>query len=150
MTLAYLDANFLIRIVESPGHTLSGHERLWDMAGAGRISVVTSWLTLSEVLVVPMRDKEDGLVMAYQDLFAGQMVPITLIDVSVDVLTSAARLRARWPALKLPDAVHLASAEKADCDVFVSGDRRLRIADAPFVIDPDNDVDVDRYLTAIP
>jgi predicted nucleic acid-binding protein len=150
VTLAYLDANFLIRIFESPGASLSGHERLWDMAAAGRLAVATSWLTLSEVLVVPLRDEEDGVVMAYDDLFAGLMVPITCLDVTVDVLRDAAGLRARWPALKLPDAVHLATARNAACDVFVSGDRRLRTADGHHFIDPDNIVEVDRFLTALP
>jgi hypothetical protein len=43
----------------------------------------------------------------------------------LDVLTAAAKRRARSKATKLLDAIHLASAEIAECDAFISSDQRL-------------------------
>ena len=40
-------------------------------------------------------------------------------------LDGGAELRADYPALKLPDALHMASVLRADCDFFVTGDQRL-------------------------
>jgi predicted nucleic acid-binding protein len=44
------------------------------------------------------------------------------------ILLRAARLRCELH-LKLPDAIHVASAVAAGCDLFLSNDHRLRVPD---------------------
>jgi predicted nucleic acid-binding protein len=48
------------------------------------------------------------------------------LPVTADVLESMARLRAALPAMRTPDAIHIATAQLAKCDVFLTNDRRLR------------------------
>jgi predicted nucleic acid-binding protein len=146
----YLDANFFIRLFESQGDAVSAHDRLWDLIEAQRLRAVTSWLTFGEVLVLPVRDENEGVALAYEDLFAGRMVPLSPIAVSRDILLASSRLRARWPFLKLPDAIHLATAVAEGCAAFVSGDRKLAVLDGVSFIDPDTRQDLDRFLTALP
>ncbi|WP_170181917.1 type II toxin-antitoxin system VapC family toxin [Phreatobacter stygius] len=146
----YLDANFFIRLFESATANVSAHDRLWDIVEAGRVRAVTSWLTYGEVLVQPLRDDSEGLVLAYEDLFAGRMLPLACVGVSEQILRASAVLRARWPALKLPDTIHLATAEAAACAAFVSSDRKLGVLDQVSFIDPDSRHDIDRFLTALP
>ena len=103
------------------------HERLAAIvarARAGRLSLVTSELTLAEVIVLPLRDGDDGLLANYRDLFS-QPELIECAPITRDVLHRSGEIRATDGG-KLADAVHLATAEIADYKVFLSSDRRIR------------------------
>jgi predicted nucleic acid-binding protein len=49
-----------------------------------------------------------------------------VLSVERTILIEAARLQARL-VLRLPDAIHVATAVAAGCDVVLSNDRRLRV-----------------------
>lgn len=51
------------------------------------------------------------------------------MPVDRSILVAAARLRAQL-TLRLPDAIHVATALAADCELFVSNDRRVRLPDS--------------------
>jgi predicted nucleic acid-binding protein len=146
----YLDANFLIRLVESPHGRNVRHEHLWDMIDTGRLTAMTSWLTWSEVLVHPLRHDDAPLVAVYDRIFAGETASLTCHDVKRPVLREAANLRARWPGLKSPDAIHLATAALHDCGWFVTSDARLAVMAEFNYLNPDIPSDIDRFLTALP
>lgn len=146
----YLDANVLIRLVERATPGADRLDPVWERIEAGRLTAVTSWLSAAEVLVQPLRDDDDGLVLGYDDLFAGRVLPLTVSDVTAAILRAAATLRARLPALKLTDAIHLATAEAAGCRAVLSGDRKLGLAGGIDLIDPESPVDLDRFLRALP
>ncbi|QCK85859.1 type II toxin-antitoxin system VapC family toxin [Phreatobacter aquaticus] len=146
----YLDANFLIRLVESPHGQNVRHEQLWDMIDTGRLTAMTSWLTWSEVLVHPLRHGDDALVAVYDRIFAGETATLACHDVERPVLRQAAEFRARWPALKSPDAIHLATAALQDCGWFVTSDARLAVLPRLNYLNPDIPSDIDRFLTALP
>lgn len=118
---AYLDANVLIAFVERR------HERLAAVvarAKAGRLSLVTSELTLAEVIVLPLRDGDDGLLATYRDLFS-QPELIECAPITREVLERSGEIRATDGG-KLADAIHLATAEVGGCKAFLSSDRRIR------------------------
>jgi predicted nucleic acid-binding protein len=54
------------------------------------------------------------------------------------ILEAAARLRASSPGLHTPDAIHLATAMDASCEVFLTNDRRMKAAAPPAVISLDD------------
>ncbi len=93
----YLDANFIIRLVESHHGQNLAHERLWDMVDAGRLTAATSWLTWSEVLVHPLRNGDDALVDVYDRFFAGETAALACHEVERTTLRHAAGLRADYP-----------------------------------------------------
>ena len=95
---------------------------LFARAGRG-ITIVTSALTLLEVLVVPLRQGHWQLAERYEQLLA-HSTGVALLDITRDQLRAAAALRA-MRALKTPDALQVAAALSAGCRTFVTNDRRL-------------------------
>ncbi len=119
----YLDSNILIFAIEEGSGWTGLLRELFEAIDEGRIAAVTSRLSLAEVLVKPFAAGADGLVSRYTMLFDSE-VALRIGPVDRDVLIEAARLRATLD-LRLADAIHLATANIAGCDRFVSNDRRL-------------------------
>lgn len=126
-TRIYLDANVFIAAYESK-HARGDHA--WRILAAiedGEFVGVTSELTLSEILVKPIELGNYELAEHYQSIIstdAGFNVPA----VDRPVLIEAASLRAVRRSLRLPDAIHVATARLNACSHIVSDDRRLPYA----------------------
>jgi len=96
---------------------------LFTEADDGKRVLVTSALTLLEVLVVPYRAGNAQLAERYEMLLTRSR-GLRLIDISRDLVRAAAQLRATI-GVKTPDALQLAAALLAGCKTFVTNDRRL-------------------------
>jgi len=118
-----LDTAIFIYFIEEKKPFLELIRPLFEEADSGRRELVTSVLTLLEVLVVPYRVGDIRLAQKYEALLTNSR-GIRLIDFGRDQLRSAAQLRAAT-GIKTPDALQLTSALGADCRVFLTNDRRL-------------------------
>jgi len=118
-----LDTAIFIYFIEEKTRFLELIRPLFEEADAGRRELVTSVLTLLEVLMVPYRAGDIRLAGRYEALLTKSR-GVRLIDVSRDQLRSAAQLRAAT-GIRTPDALQLTSALSADCRVFLTNDRRL-------------------------
>lgn len=98
---------------------------LFTEADQGKRELVTSALTLLEVLVVPYRVGNRLLADRYEALLTRSR-GIRLVDVTRDQLRAAAQLRAAT-RVKTPDALQLVAAIVAGCATFVTNDRRLPV-----------------------
>ncbi len=110
-------------------------EPVWESAKLRQIDIVTSELTLLEVLVLPIRRNDEELIDTYDDIFTDSV--IDLHPISRLVLREAARLRATQN-FKTPDAIHAATASLSNCDHLVSNDndfRRLTTIDVTILSD---------------
>lgn len=145
----YLDANAFIGIVEGTGPRTDRLAPLFDRIAEGRLAGWTSELTLAEVLVQPLRRGDDETADAYRDVLSPRW-RMVLVGVDRPILEAAAAIRARFPRLKLPDAIHVATCVQTGCAAFVSADRELPLPAAVRLVNPDTPADVDRYLTALP
>lgn len=96
---------------------------LFEDADRGKRELVTSALTLLEVLVVPYRAGNHGLAERYEFLLT-RARGIRLVNLGEEHLRAAAQLRAAT-GIKTPDALQLAAAIGASCTAFVTNDRRL-------------------------
>lgn len=97
---------------------------LWHAAHAGDFVVVSSELTLLEVLVKPVREGKQHLERRYRRfLTATDAVRLAPIDRAI--LDEATRVRATF-GLKTPDAIHAATALRARCALFVTNDAAFR------------------------
>lgn len=81
------------------------------------------------VLVAPIRDHDTALIAAYDELFESLVVAV---PIDRRILVRAAQLRADTTRLRTPDAIHLATAERLDAEVFVTGDAGI-VVNAPMV-----------------
>jgi predicted nucleic acid-binding protein len=117
----YLDANVLIRMMERTDAAADASARLFSIAERGKLKLVTSELSLSEVLVGPIAKADPLLEKAYLDLLTDE----PLIELCRAMLIEAARIRARSKA-PLADCLHVACAELSGCRLILSYDRRLR------------------------
>ena len=130
--LVYLDANGLIYSVErvEPYRTLL--EPLWQEAQDGNLTIVSSPILIVEALVKPLRDGNTEIEMQYRELFEANAV--RFLDASYPVFDDAARLRA-VARLTTPDAIHAATALRADCALFVTNDADFRrVEDLPVTV----------------
>lgn len=120
----YLDANVVIYFVEAFPEYLPQVEALFAAVVAADAVLVTSELTLAEVLVKPMRDGRDDIVREYEAfLTSGE---IELVPISREVLRQSASLRANL-RMKTPDAIHVATAVAHGCTVFASNDAGIHL-----------------------
>lgn len=120
----YIDTNVWIYALEGFSGYVNSLQKLFSRIDTGELRAITSELTLAETLVKPMSQRNDTLAKTYiEALQTGEF--LTLVPVSREILIEAARLRATHPSLKLPDAVHAASAISSQATFFISNDARL-------------------------
>lgn len=130
--MVYLDANAVIYSVERHPVYWPLLQPLWLAAKGKTIEIVSSDLTLMETLIAPLKSGDTALVNAYEQLF--QQAQTRLLAIAQDILREAARLRAT-SKLKTPDALHLATAQRAGCVLFVTNDAGFRgPASLPLVV----------------
>jgi predicted nucleic acid-binding protein len=125
--LVYLDTNILIALLEDEFEkgdalrkTIAGHRR---SDAAPRF--LTSALTFSELLVKPYRDHAHAAAQFYVALRAGNYW-LSVVPVSEQVLDLAAALRAARRSLKLPDAIHVATAMQSGCSHLLTEDEGIQ------------------------
>lgn len=121
----YLDTNAAIVLIEGEGLL---RDLMRDLASKASCqpgaSLCTSALTISELLVKPLRDGDRKLVEVYRAWGSG-LPWLQIIPVGSSILDTAAQLRARRNSLKLPDAIHVASAFAVATTHFLTEDRGI-------------------------
>jgi predicted nucleic acid-binding protein len=90
---------------------------------SAEFQVVTSTVTLLEVLVQPFRVGNYQLASQYRDILLSQN-SLTIAGISPKIAEQAARLRASYN-LRTPDAIQLATAIEAGASTFLTNDQRL-------------------------
>lgn len=127
--LLALDANVFIYAFERHPDFGEPALRLFEAADQGACRLLTSALTLTEILVVPLRLGRADLAARYRDLFE-HFPNLAVTPVDAQVAAAAARFRAAG-GLRTPDALHLASAHVFGATAFVSEDRRFHQGPVP-------------------
>ena len=118
-----VDTAIFIYWIEEDPRFMPLVEPLFEEVAAGTREIVTSALTLLELLVVPYRAGNADLAQRYEELLTNSR-GIAVIDLSRDQLRIAAQLRAAT-GVKTPDALQLAAALGAGCTTFMTNDRRI-------------------------
>lgn len=97
--------------------------RLMQLVEQGAVRAVTSDLTFGELLVKPFA-QDQGLANTYFEILSTSSV-LELCQVSREIIIDAARLRSLKKGLKLPDAIHIATAEHSSCDAIITNDQDM-------------------------
>lgn len=116
-----LDTAPLIFYIEDHPVYADRLEPFFQSVRSGDITIVTSVLTLLEVLVHPLRRKDEALAHRYNDILLSSPNILTLpVDAAIAQLASELRSSAR---LKTPDAVQVATALSRSAAAFLTNDR---------------------------
>lgn len=118
-----VDTVIFIYFIEEHPQFLGVIEPLFREVDEGRIEVITSALTLLEVLVVPYRTGDHRLAGRYESILTRSR-GVRIADISRDHLRAAAQLRAQT-GVKTPDSLQLVAALAAGCTAFLTNDREL-------------------------
>jgi predicted nucleic acid-binding protein len=117
----YLDSVVVIYLIEQPpafGPTASA-----AVAGLNPTALVGTDLTRMECLIHPRRSNDTVREADFERFFQQKYLPFQPLNFAV--LDTATNLRAKYRFLKTPDALHLAAAITAGCDLFVTNDVQL-------------------------
>jgi len=118
-----IDTAPFIYFIEEHAEYLPVVAPLFADADRGRFDVVTSALTLLEVLVVPLRVGRLELARRYESILTGAR-GLRLVDLDRDQLRAAAQLRATY-RVRTPDALQVAACLSFGCSAFLTNDRKL-------------------------
>lgn len=118
-----LDTAPLIYFIEENPNYLHFTDAFFESMFRGEFRVVTSVLTITEVLVHPLRQGNTILAQQYHDILFNSQGLMT-IEVLPDIAETAAQLRAS-NNLRTPDAIQIATAIREGASFFVTNDARL-------------------------
>ena len=118
----FWDTNLFIYLFEGSSAMSQRVVQLRERMRSRGDQLLTSALTLGEILVKPIRSGQPDLVRAYEEA----IMQTTLV---VPFDTKSARIFARLRSsrtVSAPDAIQLACASVAGTDVFITNDERLQ------------------------
>lgn len=121
MALIHLDAGVLIGFLDGDdAHHPSARAVITEaLERSDRLAMAAS--ALAECLVGPARRGDDAIDLVHE---LRRRLPIDIVDLDPAIATAAARLRAQHKALRLPDALVIATAAASNADRLVTTDRR--------------------------
>lgn len=99
-------------------------QEIIDNISLGNIFAITSFFTISEVLVKPLREGNTKLVQEYEELLT-EYSSLYLAEMSYTIAKLAAHIRALY-GFHLIDSYQLAIAIENNCKVFLTNDKQLK------------------------
>jgi len=127
MSRIFWDTNIYVYLFENYGEFSKQTASLRAKMLARGDLLLTSALTLGEILVKPMERGDAALCFEYEQAITGTSL---LLPFDLKAAKIYAALR-QDRTLRAPDALQLACAAAAGCDLFVTNDRRLQAKTVP-------------------
>lgn len=130
MSRIFWDTNLFIYLLEGSGESFHLTRNLLQRMAERRDELLTSTLTLGEVLVKPLEAGRSDMAERYERLFDSPGVRLVPFD------RESARMYAqirRDRSIRPPDAIQLSCAAAAKTDLFVTNDARLSRKTVPGV-----------------
>lgn len=120
----FLDACSIIYLIESQQQQGQATRLLITQALQNKTQLMVSRLSFLECRVLPLKEKNTGLLSSYNRFF--QLPSIHIIELTADVVNLATDLRANYSqSLRTPDALQVACALSVQADQFLTGDKKL-------------------------
>jgi predicted nucleic acid-binding protein len=118
-----LDTAPLIYFIEEHPNYTTVVDPFFEALERRELRVVTSTITLLEVLVHPMRQNDAQMAEKYRNILL-KMRDVSLVSLTQSIAEEAARLRAIYK-LHTADAIQMATALNSRAPFFLTNDRRL-------------------------
>jgi predicted nucleic acid-binding protein len=122
MSRVFWDTNLFIYLFEDYGSLSKTVAQMRSRMLERQDQLITSTLTLGEILVKPTERQDTDLCRKYEQAISSAA---TLIAFDVKAARVYAALRSER-SLKAPDAIQLACAASAKVDLFITNDDRLQ------------------------
>ena len=117
-----LDTAPLIYFIEENAVYIEAVRLFFEAMDKGNFAVITSTVTLLEVLVHPLRSNNKELAAEYRDILLNSR--LMTLEVSNAIAEQAAQLRATHN-IRTPDAIQISAALEAGATHFFTNDIRL-------------------------
>ena len=120
----FLDTAPAIYFVEENSHYLGVVSPFFDAASSGTLRAITSVVTLSEILVAPLRNASSAIAERYRQVLS-PLGGLGVYSVTQQIAEEAAQSRATYRRIRTPDAIQMATAIVAGADYFPTNDKAL-------------------------
>lgn len=120
----YLDTNIWIYALEDVAEYRESLTALFEAARERSLMIITSELMLAKTLVTSVKAGDTAKQKAYTEAITATN-STNAVPVSRSILLEAARIRGSTK-LKLPDAIHAATAIASECTTFLTNDKQFR------------------------
>ena len=121
MSRIFWDTNLFVYLIEDKGELTERVVTLRERMIERNDELLTSALTLGEILVKPMEAGDATLLRRYEQAIAASATVVPFDQAAAPVFAALRRDRAIPP----PDAIQLACASVASVDLFITNDQRL-------------------------
>jgi len=119
----YLDTNIWIYALEGYPPFRDNLTELFQQIDLGNLMAFTSELSLAEALIKPLQNQDLQQEEIYKQAICNR-ASLAVIPISSEILIEAAKLRASIK-LKMPDAIHAATARLNQCSSFITNDKNF-------------------------
>lgn len=119
-----LDTSPLIYYIEDSELYKSTIESVFERIVTGEVEAFTSVVTVTEVLVQPLLQKEEDLAQKYRDILH-ESEHLHIVAITEAIAQRAAQLRADYK-IRTPDALQLSASMEVGCEMFLTNDKTLK------------------------
>ncbi|MDA1317471.1 MAG: PIN domain-containing protein [bacterium] len=102
--------------------------KVFQLLEAKKIQAVTSTITIAEVFVRAEEVKDEATIFAYEQVFAS-LPSLSIIPLDTPLARLAAKIRAQYPKIRLPDAIQISAPLYTQCPLFITNDKKLNITE---------------------
>jgi predicted nucleic acid-binding protein len=138
----YVDANPFIYFIEGDAAIATRLKPLFELLKGRPGTAMTSELTLAEVLPKAGPDARRNYfnLIVWSNVFRLQPVTREILIDTADYrrVTAITRSDGRKVMLKIPDAIHVVTAARSRCQMFLSADSGLKLPSGMKVFVPDD------------
>lgn len=120
----HIDSVAFIYFIEQNPSYRSVVRPLFELLDRKQLVGLSSYITLLEVMVRPIKEGRLDLAQQYKDLLLRSQ-NFGLFPVDQTIAEQGAKIRANYP-FRTPDAIQLATAVHQQADIFVTNDRHLK------------------------
>jgi predicted nucleic acid-binding protein len=120
----FLDTAPLIYYIEDSAYFSKSLSELFIAVEEQKCVLISSVITLAEVLVLPLREGRQDLVEKYESILTNSQ-SVIIADINLEIAKITAQLRAKY-SLKTPDAIQIGAAIFHSADYFLTNDKRLK------------------------
>ena len=119
-----VDTSLFIYFIEENPYYVRPLKDFFQKNKEGENKIVTSTITLLELLVKPLKQSRDDLVDEYKKIFE-ESENIELINLNPEISEISAKIRAK-NGIRIPDAVQIGTSIYSHANFFLTNDKRLK------------------------